>query len=121
MLSELVRDHGLLSLEEAHWHLSTLPAMAAGFRDRGYLQEGMPADIVVYDFDNLRMLPPYKAFDYPANEWRLVRKAAGYRWILVNGEVTFADGECTGATPGRLLRHGAATGEVAGLAVGAPA
>ena len=68
----------------------------------------MPADIVVYDFENLRLLPRYHAHDYPADEWRLARKADGYRWILVNGTVTFEDGTCTGATPGRLLRHGSA-------------
>ena len=32
-------------------------------------------------------------------------RAEGYRWILVNGEVTFEDGEATGATPGQLLRN----------------
>jgi N-acyl-D-amino-acid deacylase len=105
---DLVREQGAMSLEKAHWHLSALPAMAAGFKDRGYLREGMPADVVVYDFENLSLLPRERAYDYPAGEWRLVRKASGYRWILVNGVVTFADGEPTGATPGALLRHGSA-------------
>jgi N-acyl-D-aspartate/D-glutamate deacylase len=50
-----------------------------------------------------------KAWDYPADEWRQVRKAEGYRWIIVNGAVTFEDGACTGAIPGVLLRHGAAS------------
>ena len=107
-LIDLVRERGLMDLEQAHWHLSTLPALAAGFHDRGYLQEGMPADIVVYDFEALQLQPRYHTYDYPADEWRLARKAEGYRWILVNGEVTFVDGECTGSTPGTLLRHGAA-------------
>jgi N-acyl-D-aspartate/D-glutamate deacylase len=35
-----------------------------------------------------------------------VQRAEGYRWILVIGAVTFEDGRPTGATPGRLLRHG---------------
>ncbi|MYD73396.1 MAG: amidohydrolase family protein, partial [Chloroflexi bacterium] len=47
----LVRDTGQLSLEEAHYRLSNLPARAAGFRDRGTLVEGAPADVVVYDLD----------------------------------------------------------------------
>jgi N-acyl-D-aspartate/D-glutamate deacylase len=37
---------------------------------------------------------------------RLVQKATGYERIIVNGVTTFIDGECTDATPGRLLRHG---------------
>jgi hypothetical protein len=46
--------------------------------------------------------------DLPGGEWRRIKKAIGYHAILVNGEVTFADGECTGATPGKLLRSGQA-------------
>ena len=46
--------------------------------------------------------------DLPGNEWRRVQRAEGYRHILVNGAVTFTDGECTQATPGKLLRHGIA-------------
>ena len=45
-------------------------------------------------------------WDYPAGEWRLIQKAVGYDRIIVNGVTTFIDGECTEATPGKLLRHG---------------
>ena len=47
--------------------------------------------------------------DIPAGEWRRVQKAEGYRWIMVNGQMIFEDGQCTSATPGRLLRHGRAS------------
>ena len=107
----LVRDTGSMTLEEAHYRLSYLPAHAAGFRDRGFLREGAPADIVVYDLENLKRSPEWDSevvYDQPAGEWRRIQRAEGYRWILVNGEVTFEDGECTGATPGALLRHGRA-------------
>ena len=106
-LSLLVRDHGLMDLEQAHWRLSAYPAMAAGFRDRGFLREGAPADVLVYDLEALRILPSERLHDFPADDWRLVQKAEGYRAIIVNGRVTFEDGVCTGATPGQLLRHGA--------------
>ena len=110
-LTWMVRDEQKLSLEEAHYRLSYLPACAAGFRDRGFLREGAPADIVVYDLDALGVTPRWVgeiARDLPADEWRRVQRAEGYRAILVNGEVTFEDGDCTGATPGVLLRHGRA-------------
>ena len=107
-LTKLVRDEGVMDLEQAHWRLSAYPALAAGIKDRGWIREGAPADIVVYDYENLELKPQEKAFDFPADEWRLVRKASGYRWTLVNGDVTFEDGECTGATPGTVLRHGTA-------------
>jgi len=108
LLATWVRRHGIMSLEEAHWRLSAYPALAAGVFDRGFLREGAPADIVAYDFDGLDLLPSERTRDFPAGAWRLTRKADGYRWILVNGEVTFADGVGTGSTPGHLLRHGRA-------------
>ncbi len=108
MLQDLVRERGSYTLEEAHYRLSALPAVAAGFSDRGTLEVGRAADIVVYDYENLRMLPTEIVHDLPGNEWRYVEKAEGYRYTLVNGEVTFVDGVCTGAIPGKLLRHGKA-------------
>jgi N-acyl-D-amino-acid deacylase len=108
-LSLLVRDNELMDLEQAHWRLSAYPAQAAGLRDRGFLREGAPADILVYDLDALGIRPAEKLHDFPAGDWRLASKADGYRYTLVNGEVTFIDGECTGRTPGELLRHGEQT------------
>jgi N-acyl-D-aspartate/D-glutamate deacylase len=105
-LSLLVRDNALMDLEQAHWRLSAYPALAAGIRDRGFLREGAPADVLVYDLERLRILPAERVQDFPAGDWRLSCKADGYRFVLVNGEITFEDGVCTGATPGRLLRHG---------------
>lgn len=105
-LTKMVREHNMLSLEDAHWRLSALPAWCAGFQNRGVLREGAPADIVVYDYDNLAITPMEVARDLPGGEWRRVQKAEGYRWIMVNGDVTFENGVCTNATPGKLLRHG---------------
>jgi len=101
-----VREKQWMSLEQIHWRLSALPAFCAGFKDRGFLREGAPADMVVYDFENLKVTPIEILHDLPGDEWRRVQKAEGYKWTIVNGEVTFKDGVCTGATPGKLLRHG---------------
>ena len=108
MLTWMVRDAGFMSLEEAHYRLSAMPAECAGFEGRGVLRAGAPADVVVYDLENLKLTPekPEIVHDFPAGEWRRIQKADGYRWIMVNGDVTFEDGQCTDATPGRLLRHG---------------
>ena len=106
LLIWLVREQGLLSLEEAHYKLSYLPAFFGGFKDRGFIREGAPADLVVYDLDNLKLLPSEVLEDQPGHEWRRVQKAEGYRWTMVNGEVTFEDGQPTGALSGKLLRHG---------------
>ena len=106
MLAWLVRDEKVMTLEDAHFKLSYLPAHCGGFKDRGVIREGAPADILVYDLDKLEILPSEIAEDLPGGDWRRIQKAKGYNWILVNGEVTFEDGEPTGALPGKLLRNG---------------
>ena len=105
-LITLVRDEAVVSLEEAHYKLSYLPAFFAGARDRGYIREGSAADIVVYDLEGLKLFPSEIAHDLPGNEWRRVQRAEGYRWTLVNGQVTFENGKPTGALSGKFLRHG---------------
>lgn len=105
-IMKFARDNDVLSLEEVHWRLSALPAHCAGFKDRGTLVEGAPADIVVYNLEELGMTESEVAFDFPGGEWRRVQRAIGYHAIIVNGEQTFAHGKETGALPGSLLRHG---------------
>jgi len=106
LLGYWCREHETMSLEEAHWRLSAYPAQAVGLHDRGALGEGRRADVIVYDPETIDALPQERAYDYPADEWRLVQRAVGYDRIIVNGVTTFIDGECTDATPGSLLRHG---------------
>ena len=112
LLEWLVRDTGRISLEQAHQKLAWLPARAAGLRDRGALIEGLAADVIVYDPGRIRRTPHWTrteiARDQPAGEWRRIQRAEGYHFTLVNGEITFEGDRCTGATPGRLLRHGSA-------------
>jgi N-acyl-D-aspartate/D-glutamate deacylase len=72
------------------------------------IRVGSPADILIYDFDQLGWTEAEKVFDLPAGDWRRITKGIGYRYTLVNGQITFIDGETTGATPGNLLRNGRA-------------
>jgi N-acyl-D-amino-acid deacylase len=106
LLVWLVRDEKTISLEDAHYKLSYLPAHMGGFKDRGAIREQAPADIVVYDLEKLEVLPSEVAEDLPGGEWRRIQKSKGYDWILVNGQITFENGEPTGAMPGKFLRNG---------------
>jgi N-acyl-D-aspartate/D-glutamate deacylase len=103
-LAHWVRDKQVMTLEEAHWRLSTMVAWAIGIRDRGWLREGMPADIVVYDLEKLRVKEMETVHDLPDGDWRRVQKAEGYHAVIVNGQITFEDNVCTHALPGKLLR-----------------
>ena len=75
-----------------------------GLEDRGALVPGLRADLNGIDFEALRLEPPRMVFDLPGGSRRLVQRAEGYRFTLCAGEVTFRDGEPTGARPGRLVR-----------------
>ena len=70
------------------------------------MKEGLLADINIIDFDKLRLFRPEAVYDLPAGGRRLVQRAEGYRYTVKSGEVTFQDGEHTGALPGGLVRGG---------------
>jgi N-acyl-D-aspartate/D-glutamate deacylase len=108
-LGHWIRDCELMSLEEAHWRLSFVPAWIIGLHDRGCLREGMAADVIVYDLERLRVEPtePQMVYDLPGGEGRLVQRAVGLDYTIVNGQVTFEGQTCTGARPGSVLRSAA--------------
>jgi N-acyl-D-aspartate/D-glutamate deacylase len=86
--------------------LSSDTARAYGLKDRGELRPGMLADVNVIDFDKLRLFRPEAIHDLPAGGKRLVQRVEGYRYTVKSGQVTFEDGEHTGALPGSLVRGG---------------
>ena len=79
-------------------------ACLVGLRDRGRMAPGMRADLNLIEWDALGVRRPEIVFDLPAGGRRLVQRATGYRATVVSGEVTFENGESTGALPGRLVR-----------------
>lgn len=79
-------------------------AETVGLFDRGLLEPGLKADVNVVDHANLRLRPPYMAYDLPAGGKRLLQQAEGYLHTFVNGEEVYADGEPCGPLPGRLVR-----------------
>ena len=84
--------------------LTDVPARAVGLGDRGRLQVGYKADINVIDLDRLKVSAPHPVHNLPGGGRRLEQRAEGYRATIVGGEVTYRDGEFTGAKPGRLVR-----------------
>jgi N-acyl-D-aspartate/D-glutamate deacylase len=109
LLIWLTRENRLLDLEKMHYCLAYQPARVLGLKDRGALLEGMAADIVVYRPDELHFdRSGYEVVnDMPNNDWRRRARAGGYRWIIVNGEITFADDVRSNTTPGVYLRNAA--------------
>jgi N-acyl-D-aspartate/D-glutamate deacylase len=95
-----------LSLPEAISRLTADIADYCGMADRGRLRVGLKANINVIDYDNLRLFAPRMVQDLPAGGQRLLQDAAGYRALIVNGEVVLEHDRLTGAYPGRLYRAG---------------
>jgi N-acyl-D-aspartate/D-glutamate deacylase len=79
-------------------------ARAVGLHDRGLIAPGMRADINVIDFQNLQCERPEISYDLPGGAKRFLQRARGYVATMVAGQVTYRDGEPTGALPGRLVR-----------------
>jgi N-acyl-D-amino-acid deacylase len=94
LLGHYVRDEILMSLEEAVHRLSGLPATNVGLAHRGFLREGMFADIVVFD---PATIADRATFEQPH------QYAVGVQQVFVNGVQVLKDGEHTGAKPGRAL------------------
>ena len=106
VLGNGVRRYGLISLEEAVRQLSDVPARLLGLRDRGRLEEGWIADIVVFDADRVDTGPVYAKTDLPGEAVRLYADAHGIEHVFVNGVQTIREGAHTGALPGAVLHSG---------------
>ncbi len=101
VLGHYVRDQGVLTLPEAVHKITSLPARRLGLDDRGALESGRLADVVVFDPE---AITDTATFGDPQ------RLATGVRWVVVNGQVVVAEGQHTGAMPGRILRGPGAAG-----------
>ena len=94
VLGKYARDGKVLTLPEAVRRLSALPATNLGLDHRGFIQEGMFADVVVFD---PATIADRATFDKPH------QYAVGMKHVFVNGVQVLKDGEHTGAKPGRAL------------------
>jgi N-acyl-D-aspartate/D-glutamate deacylase len=110
LLTHWVRDRRRgerIPLEQAVRLQTGNTARVYGLGDRGTLEVGKKGDVNVIDLDRLRLHAPEMVFDLPAAGRRLVQRVDGYRATVVAGEVTYENGEATGARPGRLVRGAA--------------
>ena len=105
LLGYWVREKGIMSLELAVRRLTFDSASAFGIYDRGLLQPGMAADLVIFDPDTIRPVPEDVVHDFPSNGWRMRELAEGIHYTVVNGDVLMEKGTHTGSYPGRVLRN----------------
>ncbi|MFD7942704.1 amidohydrolase family protein [Streptomyces sp. NPDC059744] len=105
-LGDCLRGRKLVPLEQAVKMLTDDPAQLFGLRDRGRIQEGFHADLVLFDPERIDAGPATLVHDLPGDSPRLDSKAIGIVSVRVNGVETLRDDKVTGAVPGTVLRSG---------------
>ncbi len=96
ILRRYVKEEHRLTLEDAIRKFTALPAQRMRITDRGVIKEGMWADVVVFDPDQIR---DTSTFEDPNS------LAVGMDYVLVNGTAVIDGGKMTGALPGKII-HG---------------
>ena len=72
-----------------------MPADKLNFKDKGRLEKGKSADLVIFNYDTIQDKATYiDPHQYPE----------GIPFVIVNGEVVIKNGEHTGAMPGKVIR-----------------
>jgi N-acyl-D-aspartate/D-glutamate deacylase len=105
LLGYWVREHQIMSLEEAIRQITFISASAFGIYDRGLLRPGLAADLVIFDANTINPLPEDIVHDFPNHGWRIRERAQGITHTIVNGTVLMEEGHPTGTLPGQVLRN----------------
>ncbi|MBE7028294.1 MAG: D-aminoacylase, partial [Ruminococcaceae bacterium] len=95
-LSYFVREKKIVKLEEAIRKMTGLTADYLNVKHKGYIKEGYDADLVIFDFDNLRDTATYD---------NAVSMAEGIFSVIVGGETVYKDMQITGKFSGRAIRY----------------
>src|SRR5262249_8848534 len=104
LLSHWVRERQALSLEEAVRLLTSAPARLYELADRGEIRVGNAADLVLFDPATVGLQRTELVADLPGGAARLIQRAVGVEYVVVNGSVLIDGGRETEARSGQLLR-----------------
>ena len=103
LLSHFVRESGTMTLERGVHRMTGEVARDWGILDRGTLEEGQAADIVIFDADRVAITKEEFVDDFPGEARRYVRRAEGFDRVLVNGEEVYGTEGYTSARPGKIV------------------
>lgn len=95
IIAKYVRDEGVLTLPNAIRKMTSWPASRMGLTDRGVIREGLAADIVIFDMNDIQDTATWE---------NPTAKPTGIDHVIVNGVIVLDDGQHTGATPGQVMR-----------------
>ncbi|KUI22730.1 aminoacylase [Mycobacterium sp. GA-1285] len=106
LLGHGVREHQVVTLEEAVRLITDVPARLYGLKRRGRITPGWHADLVMFDPATVDHGPERTTYDLPSGAPRLVAEAKGITSVWVGGVEVCRNGVPTGAMPGTVLRSG---------------
>jgi N-acyl-D-aspartate/D-glutamate deacylase len=105
LLGTWVREKQAITLEEGVRKLTSDPADLFGLKDRGRLAVGAPADVAVFDPERIGSSNHgERRYDLPGGAKRMVMPSKGVEYTIVNGAVTWQQGQLTDAKAGQVLR-----------------
>lgn len=105
-VGDMLRGRQLVPIEDAVRMITADPARLFGLRDRGVIEVGARADLVVFDPATIGAGHATLVADLPGGSARLTSDAIGVEHVFVNGVETVTANAPTGATPGTILRSG---------------
>ena len=103
MLEHYVRDTGRLPLERAIHRMTGEVASDWGLADRGTIEPGKAADLVLFDLSSIRCGAEEFVDDFPGEASRYIRKSEGYDTVIVNGQIVFDGRGYTEQRPGQVV------------------
>lgn len=103
LLEHFVRDSGRLTLERGIHRMTGEVAADWGLADRGTIEAGKAADLVLFDLNRIHCRDEEFVDDFPGEARRYIRRADGYTAVLVNGEVVLENGTYTDARSGSIV------------------
>ncbi|NHJ23477.1 MAG: D-aminoacylase [Candidatus Lokiarchaeota archaeon] len=95
-IARWVREQEIISLEEMIKKMTSLPASILKLKDRGIIKEGYKADLVIFDPETINEKGTLE---------NGCKEPEGIEYVIVNGEITFANCQHTGALNGQILKH----------------
>jgi len=97
-----VRQTRHLTLEQAIRKITSDTAQIWGIPNRGLLETGRAADVVVFDAARIDRGDEHAVFDMPGHGMRYVRNSIGIDTVVVNGEIAYRDAAYTGSRSGSV-------------------
>jgi len=103
LLEHYVRETQKMSLPKAIFRMTKEVADDWGIKDRGVIEKGRAADIVLFDINNVGISDESFVNDFPGEASRYMRHSKGYEYVIVNGSVVYNNNQYTNEKSGKVV------------------